>query len=113
MEAPGRTSIVDEPLRISTIADANLLVVELEGEIDIDTVPALQAGMDAIDAERADDVVIDLGGVSFLSPHALSVLVRCAHRLERRSRWVEFRRPSVQVRRMLEWTGGPLRLSTD
>ena len=102
-----------DPLRISATIEAGLLVVELEGEADIESVPVLQAGMAEIADKPADEVVIDLGRVSFLSPHALSVLVRSAHQLEGRSRWVEFRRPSPQVRRMLEWTGGPLRLAAD
>ena len=102
-----------DPLRISATVAAGRLVVDLEGEADIESVPVLQAGMDEIVDEPADEVVIDLGRVSFLSPHALSVLVRTAHQMERRSRWVEFRRPSPQVRRMLEWTGGPLRVAAD
>ena len=39
-------------------------------------------------AQRPDEVVIDLGPVTFLSPHGLSVLVRWAQKMERRRRWV-------------------------
>jgi anti-anti-sigma factor len=113
MEELGRTSMPECPLRISATVAAGQMVVELDGEVDIETVPVLQAGMEVIDAEGAADVLIDLGRVTFLSPHGLSVLVQCAHRLERQSRWAEFRRPTAQVRRMLEWTGGPLRVAKD
>lgn len=113
MEELGRTSVPDCPLRISATIAAGQVVVELKGQVDIESVPVLQAGMEVIEAEGADEVVIDLGPVTFLSPHGLSELVRWAYAMERRSRWVLFRNPSVQVRRMLEWTGGPLRLAND
>ena len=83
-------------------------MVELEGEVDVESVPVLQVGLEVVTAEASSDVVIDLGRLSFLSADGLWVLVKNAHRLEAEDRRVEFRRPNAQVRKMLEWTGGPL-----
>ena len=86
------------------------MMVELDGEVDVKSVPVLQAGLDVVTSEASSAVVIDLGRLSFLSADGLWVLVKSAHRLEADDRRVEFRSPSPQVRKMLEWTGGPLRV---
>ena len=83
-------------------------MVELDGEVDVESVPVLQAGLEVVTAETSSDVVIDLARLSFLSADGLWALVKTAHRLEAEDRRVEFRQPNAQVRKMLEWTGGPL-----
>ena len=110
METPGRPTTPRCPLRISATVSADHTLVELDGEVDVESVPVLQAGLEVVTSESSSDVVIDLERLSFLSADGLWALVKKVHRLEAQDRRVEFRRPSPQVCKMLEWTGGPLRV---
>ncbi|WP_258054767.1 STAS domain-containing protein [Streptomyces sp. Ru71] len=62
-------------------------LVELRGDIDLLTAPALADRLDALTAGRRPDVVIDLRAVNFIDCSGLRVLCRVRSRaLERRGR---------------------------
>ncbi|MFS8204739.1 STAS domain-containing protein [Streptomyces sp. CWNU-52B] len=62
-------------------------VVELRGEIDIATAPAVSARLDTLTAGPCPDLVVDLRGVSFIDCAGLNLLCRARSRvLARRGR---------------------------
>lgn len=79
--------------------------VALRGEVDMATVPRLQAVLDGVLARQPWRIEVDLSGVTFLSVHAVSTLLVAHRRLaERRARLV-LRDPTPIARRVLTLTG--------
>jgi anti-sigma B factor antagonist len=65
--------------RMSWVADA--AIVEVRGEIDIATAPALENAIDSIRESPIQMVVVDLSQVSFLDSAALNTLTNCQNQL--------------------------------
>jgi anti-anti-sigma factor len=106
MEPPGWSS-TNEPLTISTVAAGRHIVVEVAGEVDVDTVPVLQAGLALASARAGGDVVVDLSAVSFMSGEGLFEFVKTAESLQRKGSRIVIQRPSAPVAKLLQWTGPP------
>lgn len=62
-------------LEISTSLIGVRTVVHVSGEIDVYTVPALRERLDAEIEQGHHDLVVDLGGVTFMDSTGLGVLV--------------------------------------
>ena len=54
--------------------------LSLTGELDLDTVPELEAAVAAARAEGADEVVVDLSGLGFMDSSGLRCLVQADDR---------------------------------
>jgi anti-sigma B factor antagonist len=86
-----------------TVGDTT--VVELHGEIDVLTEPALSARLDALTAAPRPDLIVDLSTVSFIDCAGLRVLCRARRRAEARHGRLRLVTDSVCFRRLLCHTG--------
>lgn len=80
-------------------------VLEVEGEIDTLTAPALEDAVAELLAGNESTLVVDLSGVRFLASSGLAVLIAAAHRAEDRGRRLCLVVTTRAVRRPLEITG--------
>ena len=62
-------------LSITSEARGEITVVHVSGEIDVYTAPMLREHLDAHVAAGRHDLVVDLGGVTFMASTGLGVLV--------------------------------------
>ena len=87
---------------LSTVVDADTVVVRLWGEHDSSTVPALAAMLaSAVDREEAN-LVVDLSNVQFINGATIRVLVAAGDFLVGQSRTFTLRSPSRCARRILD-----------
>jgi anti-sigma B factor antagonist len=64
-----------EPISVQARIAENCAIVAVTGEVDIATAPALRAAIDAVVADGARRVVVDLAAVGFMDSSGLNVLV--------------------------------------
>jgi anti-sigma B factor antagonist len=83
-------------------ADATIVV---SGELDLATCPQLAASLDGVIELGTGDVLLDLGGVTFLDSTALTVLVTFRHKLAGTDRRMVLHEPSSVVVRVLAISG--------
>jgi anti-sigma B factor antagonist len=81
------------------------VVLDVHGEIDTLTAPALEAAVAELMAGADDTIVVDLTGVRFLASSGLAVLIQAAHRAEERGTRLRLVATTRAVRRPLEITG--------
>ena len=83
--------------------EESVLLLSVEGELDIGSADALRAALDT--AERESDIVLlDTRDVQFLDSSALGVLLASAQRLAARGGRLELTNVSPAVRRILDMT---------
>ena len=80
-------------------------VVLVSGELDILTAAMLEQELRAAAAETSGDLVVDLGGVSFMDSAGMNVLVRLFKVLDKDDRTLVLRNTTGSVRRVLELGG--------
>jgi anti-sigma B factor antagonist len=80
------------------------IVLAVTGEIDMATGQAFRDALDHA-VERSHDVLVDLGGVSFMDSTGLNALIRGAQQAQRSAGTVRVRSPRPEVRRLLDITG--------
>ena len=103
MQDPSDASTSRDPNFVRRRVDEVVLVLQVEGDLDIGSTDALRSALDA--AEREGDIVrIDAAGVSFLDSTALGVLLASAQRLSTRGGRLELINVSPAVRRILDMT---------
>jgi anti-sigma B factor antagonist len=78
--------------------------VEVAGEVDIDTAPRMRRALDAALAE-ADQVVVDLGAVTFLDSAGLSVLIATQRKADAAGVTLRLQHVGSSVLRLLDLTG--------
>ncbi len=79
--------------------------VELAGELDLYTSEVLRARIEEVGDLGGRHVVIDLAGVAFIDSSGLSALVHTLKHSKENQGVVTLRRPSDQVRKLLEISG--------
>lgn len=67
--------MVHQKLDISVYRESNETIVELTGEIDLQTAPRLSVAVDDALADDPARVVLDMGGVTFCDSRGLGTLV--------------------------------------
>jgi len=92
---------VDPQFAIGVERNDGTSVVRLSGEIDLNAVPALHEHLDPLNG----NVVVDLGGVTFLDSSGIGALVRTRIRIEAVGGTVVLRDPQPIVQRTLEIVG--------
>jgi anti-sigma B factor antagonist len=103
MQDPGDASTSREPHFLRRRVDEVVLVLQVDGELDIKSTDSLRSALD--EAEREGDIVrIDAAGVSFVDSTALGVLLASAQRLSARGGRLELINVSPPVRRILDMT---------
>ena len=76
-------------------------VVAICGEVDIQSSPELREELLRVIRRRGPQLIIDLGGVTFLDCAGLNVLLATRRRAELEGGWVRLVRVPPQPRRML------------
>jgi anti-sigma B factor antagonist len=107
VERPNRT-MTDRPPRAFEVDEAGLRGapgVAVRGEVDIDTVPVLEAALDAAIRESDGAFIIDLSDVEFLDSSGLRVLLRARSLLGREDRGLAVICRPGPVRRLFELSG--------
>lgn len=87
-----------EPFRYSVTRKADLARLEVFGDLDLETVPRLQAGIAAARSDGVQRLIIDLRGLDFMDSTGLRCLLEC-HTAARRddvSLWLVPGPPDVQ-----------------
>ena len=79
-------------------------VVQVTGELDIATAPALRDHLFAL-IRDGHPIVLELTGVEFMDSSGLEVLLRCHRGAELSGSELVLRRPSHRVVRLLELSG--------
>lgn len=102
---PGKAEVVDG-LRVAVSRDGATAVVRLRGELDLATAGQLEGRLrDLLGRHRVDPVselVIDTAGLFFVDVSGLRVMVVVQRQLAARGGRLVLRRPSRQVRRLLD-----------
>jgi anti-sigma B factor antagonist len=103
MQEPGDADTNRDPLVVRRLLDEVVLLLQVDGELDIKYTDSLRSALDA--AEREGNIVrIDAAGVSFVDSTALGVLLASAQRLSARGGRLELINVSPPVRRILDMT---------
>src|SRR6476646_3010217 len=103
MQDPGDAGTNRDPHFVRRRVDEVVLLLQVDGELDIKSTDSLRAALDA--AEREGNIVrIDAAGVSFVDSTALGVLLASAQRLSARGVWRELIHGARPVRRILHLT---------
>jgi anti-anti-sigma factor len=77
------------------------LVIELAGELDLASLPAVAAPLEELLSSQPQPVVLELGGLTFLDSSGVALLVRIANHFEQ----VRTRSATGPVRRVIEVLG--------
>jgi anti-anti-sigma factor len=80
-------------------------VVAMRGEIDAIAIPSLSGCLDEAMASGHRDVVLDMADVSFIDSVGLAAVVAAKKRMATSGGTLSVRRPSRQVRKLLDITG--------
>jgi anti-anti-sigma factor len=107
IEGPMQSTGTDYPGHFDIVAefDGRVGTVRPRGEIDLATAPVVDQQAQALWAEGAEQLVLDLSAVTFFDSSGLRLLIRlqtAAHEHPRRALLIE--RCSPPVRRVLELT---------
>ena len=96
-------------LRVSADGDGRPPVLELEGEFDLDTVPAIDRFLRRTlgPLYQQDHLVIDLAGTTFIDSSFIGFLVRLSQAQRVKRRELLLVRPVGQVRKVLAIVGLP------
>jgi len=68
-------------MKIEVTKENNIVIVAVEGEIDVETSPQLRERFDKLLAEGEHNFVIDMGGVDFIDSSGLAAFVRLFKRV--------------------------------
>jgi anti-sigma B factor antagonist len=98
------TSQDGEPLRVRGERTGDVYTLALAGELDISTADAFEAELRRAQGTDADQLVIDLEGLTFMDSSGLSLLLHARQREEAEGQRIRVVGASGEVRRLLEVT---------
>jgi len=98
-------STVRPPLYCRVRAEAGVAVVELAGELDLASAPALREQLLGLLRQGSSRLVLDLSRVSFCDASGLAVLVGTSHRARRLGGFLRLAAVPRQAVRVLDLTG--------
>ena len=84
--------------------DESATVVQVQGELDIDSSDALRDALEAAEGSVSHILRLDASGVTFLDSTALGVILASAQRMEERGARFELVCTSPSIRRILDMT---------
>jgi anti-anti-sigma factor len=76
-------------------------LIRITGELDMQTIPELEAGVESIMTAGAGRLVVDVSGVNFADSSAIALWVRWANYF----RQIEIREPPLLIRRVIARMG--------
>ena len=94
-----------EQLQIDLRQEADRIVVELAGELDMANAPLLQEAIESPDLGATKTVVLDLQGLTFLDSTGLRIILAAREQCWRRGQEFAVTPGSQQVQRLLSVTG--------
>src|ERR1700686_4745781 len=94
-------TIAFQPFAVEVTSGASGLGVRLAGELDLATVPELDACLAALDV----DIVVDMAAVTFMDSTGLDGLIAAHKQAAKRCRSFVLRSPTEQVAKVLHATG--------
>jgi anti-anti-sigma factor len=92
-------------LGLAVSFDDNAVVLRCRGELDVASVPKLEAVLEAVYEDGVRVIVVDLEGLSFMDSQGVAVLLRCWKHTSRHGKRLEVRNPTGTVARVLDITG--------
>jgi anti-sigma B factor antagonist len=95
---------------LRTSRDPDSYVLEVYGELDLQTAGLLQSGIEQAESSSADRVVVDLSGVDFMASAGMRVLLDADARSRANGHRLALLRPPDHVQRALEHAGIAARL---
>ncbi len=93
-------TIASQPFAVEVIPGPAAWVVRVAGELDLATVPDLDACLVALD----DNVVVDLAGLTYIDSTGIAAIIRGHKRAVKRGRSFVLRSPTAPVVKVLEIT---------
>jgi anti-sigma B factor antagonist len=90
-------SVIDNP-------DGSILV-NLRGDLDVDTAPALRAALDQALARPTPRVVVDMSGLQFCDSTGLSAFLLAGRHAADRGGWLRLAAPSDWMRGLFDTLG--------
>lgn len=106
-----RSRSVQSNFQVEVHNDDQAVVIEVSGELDLASSPALQQRLEQGAAASAPTVVVDLRKLEFMDSTGLSVLVRAHQRATEADRRFGVVKGPPQVQRLLDLTGVAERLT--
>jgi anti-sigma B factor antagonist len=104
-EAAGRPAVNPGDLQVLVSGDQPEYEIQLFGELDMSTAPALREELVELIAAGATMVTVDLSELAFVDSTGLSVLITGLKRLRQQGGDMALRSPTPGTRRVLEITG--------
>lgn len=92
-------------LGVSIATDDEVVVLDVEGEIDLFSLSILEQCLDAAIEQGTGDIVVDLANVSFLDSSGLNLLLQGLRRLREGGRTLAVRNPVSGVEKVFTITG--------
>jgi anti-anti-sigma factor len=92
------------PLTLDIVKSDDSVAVVIAGEIDLDSRQVLDDAISRLEADPVD-LVLDLGGVTFVDSQGVNLLVHVRQVLDEAGASLTLLRPSPAVRKVLELTG--------
>jgi anti-sigma B factor antagonist len=81
------------------------VVLELVGELDVVSAPALEQHLDEVLAEPHARITLDLSGLEFVDSAGVSVLIKAKQEAEASGRALVLHRPNEQLHRVFSIVG--------
>jgi anti-sigma B factor antagonist len=103
---------VEDQLGITVRREADRVVVDLDGELDMASAPLLQSALDGAEIEPDTMVVLDLQSLQFIDSTGLRAILSLRDQCRERAQQFAVTRGSPQVQRLLDITGVSEHLQT-
>jgi anti-sigma B factor antagonist len=102
---------VQSNFNVETRDGNHAVVIEVKGELDLASSPALEQELERGAASKAEVVIVDLRALEFMDSTGLSVLVRAHQRATEKGQRFGVVKGPQQVQRLLSLTGVADRLT--
>ena len=93
------------PLNVQVEAHDDSVVLVLVGELDPHTAPSLRDHLTSAVGDTTTEVVLDVGGLTFIDSSGLRVIIAAHKDMEGRGGRLVLRSPTATTRRLLDITG--------
>jgi len=94
-----------EELSVEVLADSDVSVLVVRGELDAYSAPTLDAVVEQVLARGAQRLVLDLGEVAFIDSSGLRSMIRARKQVGDEAGALRIRDPQPSTMRLLEITG--------
>jgi anti-sigma B factor antagonist len=103
---------VEGQLGITVRREADRVVFDLDGELDMASAPQLQSALDSAEVDPETMVVLDLQSLQFIDSTGLRAILSLRDQCAERAQQFAVTRGSPQVQRLLDITGVSEHLQT-